>query len=150
MSCCARDSSSCAGYSWSPRRSVIGNRRSGVQTRRVLARKRRLLHQSRRQMITVIDNRSGRHLLGSWRHDLPVRQSVPKWRTLQVFVEWKGYRGAGEWTRTTDLLITNKLLRGTVGVFLLIYDAYIRALRHGQMATLQACFSRCGLYTQQG
>ncbi len=35
-------------------------------------------------------------------------------QTLQVFVEWKGYRGAGEWTRTTDLLITNKLLRRPV------------------------------------
>ncbi len=109
--CRVRYSSSCAGFSWSPRRSVIGNRRSRVQKRRVLARKRRLLHRSRRSLITVIDNRSGRHLLGSWRHDLPVRQSVPKWRTLQVFDEWKGCRGAGEWTRTTDLLITNKLLR---------------------------------------
>ena len=39
---------------------------------------------------------------------------VPKWRTLQVFDEWKGYRGAGEWARTTDLLITNKLLRRPV------------------------------------
>ncbi len=37
--------------------------------------------------------------------------------------------GAGEWTRTIDLLITNKLLRGTVGGrVLLIYDAYIRAV----------------------
>ena len=43
-----------------------------------------------------------------------MRQRVPKWRTLQVFVEWEGYRGAGEWTRTTDLLITNKLLRRPV------------------------------------
>ena len=34
-------SSSCAGYSWSPRRSVIGIRRSGGQRRRVLARKHR-------------------------------------------------------------------------------------------------------------
>ncbi len=39
---------------------------------------------------------------------------MSKWRTLRVFVEWKGYRGAGEWTRTTDLLITNKLLRRPV------------------------------------
>ena len=44
---------------------------------------------------------------GNCRHDLPVRCRSPKWRTLQVFDEWKGYRGAGEWTRTTDLLITN-------------------------------------------
>ncbi len=51
---------------------------------------------------------------------------MPKWRTLQVFVEWEGYRGAGEWTRTTDLLITNKLLRRAGGRVLLIYDAYIR------------------------
>ena len=109
------------------RRSVIGNRRSRVQERRVLARKHRLLHQSRRVLITVIDNRSGRHLLGSWRHDLLVRRSSPKWRRLQVFGESKGCRGAGEWARTTDLLITNKLLRGTVGRVLLIYDAYIRA-----------------------
>ncbi len=49
--------------------------------------------------------------------------SVPKWRTLQVFVEWEGYRGAGEWTRTTDLLITNKLLRRLV-VYRLSIDGY--------------------------
>ncbi len=66
-------------------------------------------------VIPVIANGFGRHLVGSCQHDLPVRQRVPKWRTLQVFDEWEGYRGAGEWTRTTDLLITNKLLRGTVG-----------------------------------
>ena len=117
--CRVRYSSSCAAFSWSPRRSAIGNPRSGVQTRRVLARKRRLLHLSRRPVIHVIARRFGRHLVGSCQHDLPVRQSVPKWRTLQVFVEWKGYRGAGEWTRTTDLLITNKLLRGGGGVFCL-------------------------------
>ena len=75
---------------------------------------------------------------------------MPKWRTLQVFDEWKGYRGAGEWTRTTDLLITNKLLRGTVGVFCLSIDAYIPGRLHLHMATIQACFGRCGLYTQQG
>ena len=46
---------------------------------------------------------------------------------LQVFDEWWGCRGAGEWTRTTDLLITNKLLRRPRGPVLLIYDAYIRA-----------------------
>ena len=75
---------------------------------------------------------------------------VPKWRTLQVFDEWKGYRGAGEWARTTDLLITKKLLRGTVGRVLLIYDAYIGAATAWAQATIQACFGRCGLYTQQG
>ena len=61
-------------------------------------------------MITVIDHRSGRHLVGNCRHDLPVRRSVPKWQTLQVFDELEDCYGAGEWARTTDLLITNQLL----------------------------------------
>ena len=79
-----------------------------------------------------------------------MRQRVPKWRTLQVFVEWEGYRGAGEWTRTTDLLITNKLLRGTVRVFCLSMTLILGAAMACEQATIQACFGRCGLYTEQG
>jgi len=75
----------------------------------------------------VLDHRSGRHLIGSWRHDLLVRQRVPKRRTLQVFGGYKICYGIGEWTQTTDLLITNKLLhRPLLFGVLLIYDAYIK------------------------
>ena len=70
--------------------------------------------------------------------------------TPQVFGAWERYCGAGEWARTTDLLITNKLLRRTVGRVSLTHDAYIEAATAWAMATIQACFGRCGLCTQQG
>ncbi len=80
-----------------------------------------------------------------------MRQIASKWRTPQVFDEWKGCYGAGEWTRTTDLLITNKLLpRNRGGVFRLSMTLILGWLRHVHMPTIQACFGRCGLYPQQG
>ena len=61
-----------------------------------------------------------------------------KSQTLQVFDELKGCYGAGEWTRTTDLLITNKLLGGKKEDFSNIWRLYweachSRALRNSRM-----------------
>ena len=51
---------------------------------------------------------------------------MPKWQTLQVFDELEECYGAGEWARTTDLLITNQLLyqlsyAGKVGTLIVAY-----------------------------
>ena len=46
------------------------------------------------------------HLVEFWRHDLLVRQRVPKWQTPQAFDDRRVRIGAGEWARTIDLLIT--------------------------------------------